>query len=252
MLELLGMRKLEEWNIDIDAVDAMLASLDKLPDSECLSSRLRWIWRLSGLGFGISSSPGTDTAVILDAFQKRAYQSDFLCSIRNFFFPRHMLTWRHSEKRYGMVFERVHPDSAETEAMIAAHGGDTLFMQKSMAGADECCETRKGAPLKKKLGEFEIWGRGRRQDPEIESRKIMPIIQWDPKHPRLLKLNPVADWSKKRLWQCVANTTFPIIPCLTKAIGASVARIARGRLSPANLIAQAVGQASEKPSAGYM
>jgi phosphoadenosine phosphosulfate reductase len=65
--------------------------------------------------------------------------------------------------------------------------------------ADQCCNLRKGEPLRRKLSELSAWITGIRRS-QTSFRKDARKVEWDVKF-GLVKVNPIADWTSKQVWR---------------------------------------------------
>jgi phosphoadenosine phosphosulfate reductase len=65
-------------------------------------------------------------------------------------------------------------------------------------------------PLRRKLGELRGWITSIRRD-QTSERASAGKIEWDEKF-GLVKINPIADWSSKQVWQYVREHDVPFNP----------------------------------------
>jgi phosphoadenosine phosphosulfate reductase len=65
-------------------------------------------------------------------------------------------------------------------------------------------------PLRRKLGELQAWITSIRRD-QTASRARARKIEWDEKF-GLVKINPLADWSSKQVWQYIDGHDTPYNP----------------------------------------
>lgn len=112
-------------------------------------------------------------------------------------------TWRRVEERYGV---RVEVYRGISLAEQARRRGDELWARD----ADACCAIRKVAPLSEALSTVDAWVSGlrRAQSPE---RAGTPKLAWDERHGKW-KLNPLADWSERDVWDYIAEHDPPYNP----------------------------------------
>ena len=95
-------------------------------------------------------------------------------------------------RRYGIRLHVVAPDAEEVEAMTSEHG--TRLFRESVALRQQCCDVRKGRPLKRALREYDAWITGVRRD-QTPERAGAPIVAPDPVHGGITKVAPLASWS---------------------------------------------------------
>lgn len=72
---------------------------------------------------------------------------------------------------------------------------------------DLCCQLRKVDPLQNALQDAEAWLTGLRRD-QSPTRGNIPLISWDSKY-NLLKLNPLATWTRKDVWTYITKHNVP-------------------------------------------
>jgi phosphoadenosine phosphosulfate reductase len=95
-------------------------------------------------------------------------------------------------ERYGIEFERV---------------ADTAVSELTTVGADGCCAERKVELMREALGEVSCWVSGIRRV-DSETRAHAPRFGWDERF-GLWKLNPLADWDEKRVWNYIKDHHVP-------------------------------------------
>lgn len=110
--------------------------------------------------------------------------------------------------RYGLPLEVLFPDRAEVEAMVAEHGVN-LF-RRSAELRKHCCRVRKVHPLRRRLDSLSAWVTGLRRE-QAATRSDLAIVERDEAH-RLVKLNPLWDWSEEDVWDRVRALGIPYNP----------------------------------------
>jgi len=75
---------------------------------------------------------------------------------------------------------------------------------------DLCCHIRKVVPLTKALAGYDAWVSSIRRD-QSPTRANAPIVHWDKKH-NLVKINPLANWTRKEVWSYVFKNEVPYNP----------------------------------------
>ncbi|MBI5344289.1 MAG: phosphoadenylyl-sulfate reductase [Deltaproteobacteria bacterium] len=105
------------------------------------------------------------------------------------------------EKRYGIKVERCSPRMTADE--VERVYGAELWKRDP----DKCCELLKVEPLRKVLSGLKVWITGIRRD-ESETRAKTPIAGWDGKF-NLIKVNPLAPWTKKEVWDYICKNDVP-------------------------------------------
>ncbi len=107
-------------------------------------------------------------------------------------------------ERYGITVELKQPETTviEYEAM---HGGP-LYKTNS----DQCCFDRKISVLRKAAVGMRAWMSGIRRDQSTD-RAGAPIVGWDKKF-GLVKISPLANWTKQDVWKLITNEKIPYNP----------------------------------------
>jgi phosphoadenosine phosphosulfate reductase len=107
-------------------------------------------------------------------------------------------------QRYGLEVEMRRPD-ATVEEYEAAHGGPVY-----KTNPDQCCFQRKIITLQRATVGMKAWMSGIRRD-QSPDRANAPIVGWDKKF-GLVKISPLANWTKKDVWQFITDHHVPYNP----------------------------------------
>jgi phosphoadenosine phosphosulfate reductase len=106
--------------------------------------------------------------------------------------------------RYGVQFERRATRlSLEDQAWKY---GPELWKRDP----DLCCRLRKVEPLREMLSGLRAWVTAIRRD-QSPSRSDIGVVEWDEKF-GLLKINPLAAWSKRDVWNYITSFDVPYNP----------------------------------------
>ncbi|MEM8734407.1 MAG: phosphoadenylyl-sulfate reductase [Planctomycetota bacterium] len=108
------------------------------------------------------------------------------------------------KRRYGIEVELKKPELT-VEAYELANGGPVY---KTDPG--RCCGDRKLSVLKKAAGEFDACASAIRRDQSPDRAKAS-IVGWDKKF-GLVKVSPLANWTKKDVWGLIAAENIPYNP----------------------------------------
>lgn len=112
-----------------------------------------------------------------------------------------------AEKKYGLKIERFIPDENKLKDMIERFGEYLFFMDK--AKQEYCCFVRKVEPNRRALKTLDVWITGLRRD-QSDYRKTVPKVEIIEEEGRkILKLNPLADWGMKDIWQYIKENNLP-------------------------------------------
>lgn len=124
----------------------------------------------------------------------------------------HAETYRFIErvrKYYNVKIDILSPD-AEAVRQLATEKGLFSFYEDTH---HECCGIRKTQPLRKKLAQLDAWVTGQRKDQSPGTRAGIPVIQDDKVFAqpggRLVKFNPLANWSSQQVWDYIRAMEVP-------------------------------------------
>lgn len=107
-------------------------------------------------------------------------------------------------RRYGIAVDLQRPELS-VEDYEAAHGGPVY-----KTDPDRCCRERKIAVLHRVSKQFDAWMSGIRRD-QSPHRANAPIVGWDKKF-GLVKISPLANWTKKDVWDRIIKENIPYNP----------------------------------------
>jgi phosphoadenosine phosphosulfate reductase len=110
----------------------------------------------------------------------------------------------------GLEVEVVTPDPADVAAMVGRHGPNLFHRDPALRRL--CCHVRKVAPLERALSGVAAWATGLRRDGGGPSRADTPKAELDAAHGDIVKLNPLADWSREQVWAYIRSHRLPVNP----------------------------------------
>lgn len=188
------------------ALDRRLAATERLED------RVGEVVRALPGRVAFSTSFGLEDQALLNAIAAIGAPVDIFTLDTGRHFPETLETQEASERRYRVRIRAVAPDAREVEALVARDGifGFRLAVENRKA----CCEVRKVRPLKRALKGAAGWMTGLRRD-QSPGRAALPFAGWDGEH-RLVKVNPIADWSLDQLKAYIAENEVPVNPLHAK------------------------------------
>jgi len=162
---------------------------------------LAWAFHTFGEAAAISSAFGAEGMVLIDMASRVRRNFRLFTLDTEFLFPETYNLMDRVEEKYGITIEKVYP-LLSPEEQERVHG--SALWQRN---PDECCNLRKVEPLRRKLGELKAWITSIRRD-QTAARAGVGKIEWDEKF-GLVKINPVADWSSKQVWQYIRQHDVP-------------------------------------------
>lgn len=121
-------------------------------------------------------------------------------------FPETYELWERTEARYARRIRAAYPQAAPLEALIEEQGINGFY--NSVEARKACCHVRKVEPLSRLLAGVSAWVTGLRADQSL-ARADAPVIGFDETH-RLLKLNPLADYTRDAVVAAVEEFSVPI------------------------------------------
>jgi phosphoadenosine phosphosulfate reductase len=162
---------------------------------------LEWAFRTFGETVAISSAFGAEGMVLIDIASRVRQHFRIFTLDTEFLFPETYSLMDEVEQKYGITIEKVYP-LLSPEEQERVHG-PALWQRNP----DQCCNLRKVEPLRRKLGELRAWITSIRRD-QTAARAGAGKIEWDEKF-GLVKINPLADWSSKQVWQYIRQHDVP-------------------------------------------
>jgi phosphoadenosine phosphosulfate reductase len=162
---------------------------------------LEWAFDTFGARVAISSAFGVEGVAVIDMASRVRRSFRLFTLDTEFLFPETYNLMDQVEQRYGTTIERVYP-LFSPEEQERAHG-PALWQRNP----DHCCNLRKVEPLRRKLNELQAWITSIRRD-QTPDRANVSKIEWDEKF-GLVKINPIADWSSRQVWQYVRKHDVP-------------------------------------------
>jgi phosphoadenosine phosphosulfate reductase len=181
-----------------------IASLQQVAEKWTAQDVLRWALDTFGRDVAISSAFGAEGMVVIDMASRIRRDFRLFTLDTEFLFPENYNLMDQVEDRYGVRIEKVY-SLLSPEEQERTHGA-RLWSRDP----DLCCNLRKVEPLRRKLAELRAWITSIRRD-QTASRAGVGKIEWDAKF-GLVKINPIADWTSKRVWQYIHEHDVPYNP----------------------------------------
>jgi phosphoadenosine phosphosulfate reductase len=111
--------------------------------------------------------------------------------------------------RFDLEVEVITPDGPALEAMTSRHGPN-LF-RRDRALRQLCCHVRKVEPLRRVLEDLDAWVSGLRRDGG-PARAGIAKVELDQAHGGIVKLNPLADWTREQALEHARANHLPMHP----------------------------------------
>ena len=107
-------------------------------------------------------------------------------------------------QRYGIDVDMLQPE--QTVAEYEAQHGGPLYQ----TNPTQCCFDRKVKVLRAAASKHQAWMSGIRRDQSTDSARAA-IVEWDKKF-NLVKISPLANWTKKDIWKRILDENIPYNP----------------------------------------
>jgi phosphoadenosine phosphosulfate reductase len=111
------------------------------------------------------------------------------------------------ERYPGLNLALLAPKAEHVERMVGSHGPN-LF-RNSVDERLLCCQVRKVLPLTKHLAGLDAWITGLRRD-QWATRTNIRKVEIDHDHGAIVKLNPLAEWTKREVWAYLREHDVPV------------------------------------------
>ncbi len=118
-----------------------------------------------------------------------------------------------TSKKYKTNLKVYFPKAEAVESMVEAKGINLFY--DSIENRKECCYHRKVEPLKRAFEGLEAWICGLRADQSV-TRTNLQVVEWDENN-NILKINPLAKWSEKDVWDYIKEKGIPYNPLHDKS-----------------------------------
>jgi len=182
------------------ALDATLAGLATLEE------RIQAIRAAIDGPVAFSTSLGIEDQAITHGIAATGADIDIFTLDTGRHFPETLDTLFDTEGKYGLKIRVMYPDAAEVEELVANDG--IYGFRYSVEARKACCEIRKVRPLNRALKGAAAWITGLRRE-QSQGRAHVPFATYDAAQ-KLIKVNPIADWSLATLEDYVAANKIPI------------------------------------------
>lgn len=161
-----------------------------------------------GEGLTFATAFGAEGCVLVDMIARLQAETGITPDIFNldtgYQFPQTLALKSRLEKKYGLTIRFVRPAETPEEAE-ARLGGPPCLKEP-----DVCCYNRKVVPLAQALRGFSAYMTAVRRD-QTPERAGIPIVGTDPRHD-ILKISPLANWSKEQVWDYIRAHEVPTNP----------------------------------------
>jgi phosphoadenosine phosphosulfate reductase len=165
---------------------------------------LRWAVEEFGPDVALATGFGAEGCVLISMLSAINPGTRIFYLDTDLLFPETYALRDQLEARYGVRFER-RATRLSLSAQSAEHG-ERLWERQP----DLCCYLRKVQPLKEMLSGLRAWVTAIRRD-QSPVRANIGIVERDAKF-GLLKINPLAAWAARDVWNYIAKYDVPYSP----------------------------------------
>lgn len=170
------------------------------------AARITWAVKEAGKELTFASSFGAEDMVVLDLLLAVDPQASiFLLDTGRL----HQETYdviEAARQRYGRNFTVYAPETTALETLLREQGPNSFY--QSIEARKACCRICKVEPLTRALAGKKGWITGQRREQAV-TRAYLPFIEIDVAHARILKFNPLADWTEEQVWAYIREHDLP-------------------------------------------
>jgi len=165
---------------------------------------LRWAVQRFAPKFTMATAFGPEGMVIIHLLAEIAPETPIFNLDTGYQFPETLELRERVKQRYGIEVEFKRPEL--TVAKYEAQHDGPLYQRNP----DQCCRDRKIQVLQAAARGWHAWASGIRRDQSPDRAKA-PIVGWDKKF-GLVKISPLANWTKKEVWKLITDHDIPYNP----------------------------------------
>ncbi len=187
--------------------------LDDRFEREGTDAALRWTWERFGSSAAIGTSFQGAGLVTIHRARQLGLDLPVFTIDTQFLFPETYELKARLEDFFSISIESLLP--AQNPGQQAGEHGAELWNRNP----DLCCILRKVEPLQQKLADLNVWITGLRRDQSDDrsTTGTLELYKFDVLRDRyILKLNPMARWSREEVWNYLRANKIPYNPLLDR------------------------------------
>jgi phosphoadenosine phosphosulfate reductase len=191
----------------LDPTEELLAELrERSVELESAQPReiLRWASERFAPRFTMATAFGPEGMVLIHWLAEVAPETPIFNLDTGYQFAETLALCERVKQRYGIEVELKRPELS-VEQYEAQHGGPLY-----KTNPDQCCFDRKIKVLDQATLGMHAWASAIRRD-QSPDRARAPIVGWDKKF-GLVKVSPLANWSKSQIWAMITELDIPYNP----------------------------------------
>jgi len=171
---------------------------------------LEWVFKnFEKIAF--TSSFSADDIVVIHLIQQIKKDAKIIFIDTDYHFPETYDLVEKLRNEWELNLEIIKPEItiAEQEKIY----GKNLYE----INPDKCCEIRKVEPFKRALNDLNVWITGLRRDQSPTRANIKKLeLHKLPSGKEILKVNPIANWTRTDIWKYIINNNLPYNPLYDK------------------------------------
>ncbi len=167
---------------------------------------LGWALKEFGDKVAFASSFGAEDVVVIDLLSKIKPMARVFTLDTGRLNEETYEVMERIRSKYGITIESYFPDRVKIEELERQKG--FFSFRESVENRKECCGIRKVEPLNRALTGLKAWITGLRREQAV-TRTAIQKIEVDEAHGGILKINPLADWSEKQVWDYIKVNKVP-------------------------------------------
>ena len=156
----------------------------------------------------LSSSMGAEDQVLTEMVISVSPDTKIFTLDTGRLFPETYDLIDRTSKKYKTNIEVYFPSAKKVQQMVNEKGINLFF--ESVENRKLCCNIRKIEPLKRAFEGLDAWICGLRAEQSV-TRQNIGVVEWDQNN-QLVKINPLAFWSEKMVWDYIKQKRIPYNP----------------------------------------
>jgi phosphoadenosine phosphosulfate reductase len=191
----------------LELTDRLSAELDEASrrlEGATPQEILRWAVERFAPRFTMATAFGAEGMTLIHMLAEIAPETPIFNLETGYQFPETLELRERVKQRYGVEVQLRRPELS-VEEYEARHGGPLYKSQP-----DRCCRDRKIKVLYEAIRGMHAWTSAIRRD-QSPDRAQTPIVGWDKKF-QLVKVSPLANWTKKDVWDLIVKHDIPYNP----------------------------------------
>jgi phosphoadenosine phosphosulfate reductase len=187
--------------------DRQLQRIADEMESKSAQEVLKWGINTYNSKIGLASSFGAEDVVLIDMMTKINKEKSKIFTLDTGRLNQETYDIMDIiSRKYGIKIKVYFPKYKDVEDMVRIKGVNLMY--KSVENRKLCCKIRKVNPLNRALSNLDAWITGLRRE-QTTTRSNIRKIEIDYSHDAIVKLNPLADWTNKMVWEYIHKNNVP-------------------------------------------